>query len=243
MKKISLALVLIVGFMSSCAQKNTPKGDVFKTSMGDLYVYHVGHASVMLTLGDKVIQVDPVAQQGNYDSLAKADLILITHEHSDHFDNTALEKTKKADTEIITTSTVEQTLKGAKVMVNGESTEWNGIKIEAVPAYNMVHMNPTGEPFHPKGVGNGFVLTFGDFKLYIAADTENIPEMSDLKNIDVAFLPKNLPYTMTDEMFVSAVKSFKPKVVYVYHYFELDNIAAITKELAADGVEVRVFKK
>lgn len=227
----------------SCAQQPTPKGDVFKTSAGNLYVYHVGHASVTLTLNGKVIQVDPYSAQADYDTLPKADLALITHEHGDHLDSVALAKAKKANTEIITTSTAATVLKDAKVMANGESTTWGNIKIAAVPAYNMVHMRPDGRHFHPKGVGNGYVLTIGDFRLYIAADTENIPEMSELKNIDVAFLPKNLPYTMTDEMFIAAAKSFKPKVVYVYHYFELDNLESIKKELATDGVEVRVFKK
>ncbi len=242
MKKLFLALTLIAGLMS-CTEKNIPQGDAFKTSMGDLYVYHVGHGSVMLTLGDKVIQVDPYSAQADYDTLPKADLVLITHEHSDHLDSAALAKTRKEGAQIITTPTVAQILPDATVLANGEKTAWSGIAIEAVPAYNVAHMRPDGQPFHPKGVGNGYVLSFGNFKLYLAADTENIEEMGALKDIDVAFLPKNLPYTMTDEMFVAAAKSFKPKVLYVYHYFELDNIDAIKKELAPEGVELRVFKK
>ena len=228
----------------SCAQHTTPKGDVFKTAKGDLYVYHVGHGSVMLTLGDKVIQVDPVAQVANYDTLPKADLLLITHEHGDHLDAAAIAKAKKPNAEIVATATVAAQLSGvSKVLANGESTEWNGIKIDAVPAYNVVNKRPDGQAFHPKGVGNGYVLTFSNFKLYIGADTENIEEMQQLRNVDVAFLPKNLPYTMTDEMLVAAAKSFKPKVLYVYHYFELDNIDSLKQTLAADGVELRVFKK
>jgi len=129
------------------------------------------------------------------------------------------------------------------VLSNGGATVWNKIKVEAVPAYNVAHKRPDGTPFHPKGRGNGYVLTFGSFKLYVGGDTENIPEMQQLKNIDVAFLPKNLPYTMTDDMLVAAARSFKPKVLYVYHYFELNNIESIKKELAKDGIEVRVFKR
>jgi L-ascorbate metabolism protein UlaG (beta-lactamase superfamily) len=230
------------------AQSTMPKGDVYKTSMGNLYVYHVGHASLMLTIGDKVIHVDPYSQVANYDSLPVADLLLITHEHGDHFSQEAIDKVDKATppgTHVITTATVAETLYGedTKVLSNGQSTTWEKIKIKAVPAYNVINKSPDGEPFHPKGRGNGYLLTFGNFELYIAGDTENISEMKQLKNIDVAFLPKNLPYTMTDEMFVDAAKSFKPKVVYVYHYFELNNIESIKKELAKEGIEVKVFKK
>jgi L-ascorbate metabolism protein UlaG (beta-lactamase superfamily) len=242
MKNFILTLISMVGLMS-CTQQPTHKGDVFKTSMGDLYVYHVGHGSVMLTLNGKVIQVDPYSAQADYDTLPKADLVLITHEHGDHLDSAALAKAKKATTKIIATATVAGILKDVEVLANGESTTWNGIKVEAVPAYNVAHLRPNGQLFHPKGAGNGYVLTMGDFKLYIAGDTENISEMGELENVNVAFLPKNLPYTMTDDMFVAAAKSFKPQVAYVYHYFELDNIESIKKELSADGVEVRVFEK
>ncbi|MDR2938159.1 MAG: MBL fold metallo-hydrolase [Prevotellaceae bacterium] len=240
MKKILLGLTLIFSLM---AQAQTPKGDIFKTSLGELQVQLVKHGSLMLTLGDKVIQVDPISQSADYSALPKADLILVTHEHGDHFDKAAIYKTKKPSAEMVASAIVAKRLPGAKVLANGESAEWNGVKIDAVPAYNVANKRHDGQVFHPKGDGNGYVLTFGDFKLYIGADTENIEEMKQLKNIDLAFLPKNLPYTMTDEMLVAAAKSFKPKTLYVYHYFELDKIESIKKELEKEGVEVRVFKK
>ena len=107
-------------------------------------------------------------------------------------------------------------------MNNGSVSEFNGIKIEAVPAYNIKHERSPGNPFHPKGEGNGYILTLGNKRIYIAGDTENIPEMAALKNIDVAFLPMNLPYTMTPEMVADAVKMFSPGILYPYHYGDTD---------------------
>jgi L-ascorbate metabolism protein UlaG (beta-lactamase superfamily) len=125
-------------------------------------------------------------------------------------------------------------------MRNGEERTLNGIRVRAVPAYNLVHKREDGQPFHPRGHGNGYVLTFGDTHVYIAGDTENIPEMKELQDIDIAFLPMNLPYTMTPEMAAEAVKSFGPKIVYPYHFGSTDTQALV--DLLADetGVEVRL---
>jgi L-ascorbate metabolism protein UlaG (beta-lactamase superfamily) len=127
-------------------------------------------------------------------------------------------------------------------MSNGDEKTVAGLKIEAVPAYNLVHKRDTGQPFHPKGVGNGYIITFGDKKVYVAGDTENTPEMKGLKGIDIAFLPMNLPYTMTPEMVADAAKAFKPKVLYPYHTGETD-LSKLTQLMkGTDGVEVRVRK-
>ncbi|HPY51295.1 MAG TPA: MBL fold metallo-hydrolase, partial [Sedimentisphaerales bacterium] len=118
----------------------------------------------------------------------------------------------------------------------------DGLKIEAVPAYNIVHKRPDGDPFHPKGNGNGYVVTFGKQRVYIAGDTENIPEMKDLKQIDIAFLPMNLPYTMTPEMVADAARVFAPKILYPYHYGQTDP-NELVKLLADDkNIEVRIRK-
>lgn len=115
----------------------------------------------------------------------------------------------------------------AQIMKAGDKNMINGINIEAVPAYNIVNVRSPGQPFHPKGVGNGYVLSFGDKRFYVAGDTENTPEMKELKNIFVAFLPMNLPYTMTPAMVADAAKAFKPLILYPYHYSDTDTTEII----------------
>ncbi len=128
-------------------------------------------------------------------------------------------------------------------MKNNDSKTIQGIEVEAVPAYNVVHKRDNGEPFHSKGNGNGYVLTLGDKRIYIAGDTENIPEMKDLKNIDIAFLPMNLPYTMTLEM-AAAAKMFDPKILYPYHFGETDTgkLVELLKDMPGTDIEVRIRK-
>lgn len=126
------------------------------------------------------------------------------------------------------------------VMNNGETQTIDGVKIEAVPAYNIVHKRENGEPYHPKGLGNGYVLTFGDKRVYIAGDTEDIPEMKSLQAIDCAFLPMNLPYTMTPEMVADAATAFRPKILYPYHYGDTDTSRIVLLLKDANGIEVRI---
>jgi L-ascorbate metabolism protein UlaG (beta-lactamase superfamily) len=131
---------------------------------------------------------------------------------------------------------------GGTIMKNGDVRTVEGIRIEAVPAYNLVHMRSEGVPFHPKGSGNGYVLAFGDKRVYVAGDTENIPEMADLKDIDIAFLPMNLPYTMTPEMTAAAARMFKPKILYPYHYGQTDTAKIIEFLGDTPEIEVRIRK-
>lgn len=212
-----------------------PQGDLYKTSAGNVYVLPLGHGSVQITWNDKIIQADPYSAVVDYAALPKADLVLITHDHYDHLDAKAWKETQKEDTAFIASPTAAKELpEGAKALANGESTTWEGVQIDAVPAYNLVHRQPNGQFWHPKGWGNGYVLHFGDFRLYLGGDTENIPELAGLSGVDVAFLPKNLPYTMTDEMFVDAAKTLKPKVLYPYHYETVDKIklqSAVGKDI------------
>jgi L-ascorbate metabolism protein UlaG (beta-lactamase superfamily) len=195
-----------------------PRTDTLETSGGALEITPLGHASVMFKYRGQVIHVDPFGKMADYSKLPKADLVLITHEHFDHFDPDALRKIMKEKTPVVSTEVVSRKLKHVSVMRNGDVKEIMGLNIEAVPAYNIVHKGKGGKPFHPKGRGNGYVITFRDKRVYIAGDTENTPEMKSLKGIDTAFLPVNLPYTMDAEMVVDAVKAFKPKILYPYHY-------------------------
>lgn len=239
MKTISIFLILfaMINFQSYSASFEK---DVFKTSQGDLVITFVGHGTLMMQFQGKVIQIDPVAQYADYSTMPKADLILITHEHGDHLDLKAIEATAKSETEVWLTKTCAEKYPAGKVMANGETKDFQGIKIEAVPAYNIVNQRGPNMPYHPKGVGNGYVLTFADKKVYVAGDTENIPELANLKNIDVAFLPMNLPFTMTPEMVAEAAKMFKPAILYPYHYGNTDTSKLTELLKGENGIEVRI---
>ncbi|HIJ65081.1 MAG TPA: MBL fold metallo-hydrolase [Candidatus Hydrogenedentes bacterium] len=215
--------------------------DVIKTSEGDLEIAFIGHGTLMFSFDGKVIHIDPWTKLADYTTMPKADLILITHEHRDHFDNEAIKILHKESTVVVANRTVGELLPSSLVMKNGDEQTVQGIKIEAVPAYNVVHKRDSGEPFHPKGVGNGYVLTFGDKRVYVAGDTENIPEMKELRDIYCAFLPMNLPYTMAPEMAADAAKTIQPKILYPYHFGETDT-SALVELLEGTEIDVRIRK-
>ena len=212
---------------------------IFQTSAGAVKITPLYHASTLIEAGGKAIYVDP-AEPAKFDGLPKADLILITHIHSDHMDPASIAKIAKAGTEIMAPPTVVQTVKSAKPITNGQSATWEGWTIDAVPAYNLKRGPAPGKLFHDKGRDNGYVLTYGGVRFYFSADTENIPEMRALKNIDVAFICMNLPYTMPPEEAADAVKAFHPKVVIPYHYHGSD-LAIFQKRLEGTGIEVRLL--
>jgi L-ascorbate metabolism protein UlaG (beta-lactamase superfamily) len=243
MKRLGLMLVLLlmVGAGVVHAQDKF-ESDIIKTGAGDLKITFIGHGTLMFTFGGKVIHVDPVVQYADYGQLPKADLILITHEHRDHLDLKAVETLRKPGTQVVLTRAAAAQVPGSLVMANGEVKTVPGLTIAAVPAYNLVHKRESGEPFHPKGQGNGYVITFGDQRVYVAGDTENTPEMKALPNIDIAFLPMNLPYTMTPEMVADAGRAFKPKILYPYHFGKTDTarLAALLQD--TPEIEVRIRK-
>jgi L-ascorbate metabolism protein UlaG (beta-lactamase superfamily) len=174
--------------------------------------------------------------------MPKADLILVTHEHGDHLDARVIKTLQKEETQLVLTKACSEKVAGGVVMQNGDVRTVQGLNIEAVPAYNIVHERSSGMPYHPKGQGNGYVVTFGDKRVYVAGDTENIPEMKRLKNIDIAFLPMNLPYTMTPEMAADAAKAFEPKILYPYHYGQTDPQKLVNLLKDSRGIEVRIRK-
>jgi L-ascorbate metabolism protein UlaG (beta-lactamase superfamily) len=215
--------------------------DTFPTSLGELKITPVRHGSVMLEVKGQVWHVDPWSQ-ADYSALPKADVILITDIHGDHMDPKAIEQLKKTSTAIVAPAAVAKTVTGAKVLNNGESTTIGGIQIDAVPMYNLKRGPETGKLFHDKGRGNGYVLSVGGKRIYFSGDTEVTGEMKALKNIDVAYICMNLPYTMTPEEAAEGVKAFRPKVVYPYHYRDSD-LAAFSKGLEGQsGIEVRLRK-
>jgi len=213
--------------------------DIIKTGTGDLRITLIGHGTLMFTFGGKTIHVDPVGGEADYAGMPKADIILLTHEHGDHLDPAAIKTLRKEGTQLVLTKTCAESVAGL-VMANGDVQTVQGLRIEAVPAYNIVQMRSAGNPFHPKGRGNGYIITFGDKRVYVAGDSENTPEMKRLKNIDVAFLPMNLPYTMTPEMVADAAKAFKPKILYPYHYGQTDTKKLVDLLKDSKGIEVRV---
>jgi L-ascorbate metabolism protein UlaG (beta-lactamase superfamily) len=214
--------------------------DRIQTSAGELKIAFVGHATLIFTFGGKVIHADPYSRLADYEKLPKADVILITHSHGDHFDPKAIAAARKEGTAVVLTEKAAEGMPAGIVMKNGETRTVEGLKIEAVPAYNLAHKRPTGEPFHPRGEGNGYVLAFGDTRAYVAGDTEDIPEMKELKGIGIAFLPMNLPYTMSPEMAARAANAFRPKILYPYHYGETDP-AELARLLAGEkDIEVRI---
>jgi L-ascorbate metabolism protein UlaG (beta-lactamase superfamily) len=214
--------------------------DVFKTKSDDLEITFIGHGTLMLTFGELVIHLDPTSMFGDYAKLPKADIILVTHEHHDHLDVDLIEHLRKEDTVVVGNQACVNQVSDCQEMSNGEEKTIRGLRIEAVPAYNIRHMRSPDTPFHPKGVGNGYVISFDDLRVYIGGDTEDIPEMKDLEDIDVAFLPMNLPYTMTPEMVVNAVRMFNPKILYPYHFGDTDT-SILTGLLEDKGeIEVRI---
>ncbi len=216
--------------------------DVIKTKTGDLKSTFIGHGTLMFVYKDKVVHVDPYGRLADYSKLPKASLVLLTHEHRDHLDTKAIGTIRQKATKVVLTKACAGKVTGGIVMKNGDVRTVAGLKIEAVPAYNIVHKRPSGEAFHPKGIGNGYVVTFGKTRVYVAGDTENIPEMKKLKKIDIAFLPMNVPYTMTPEMAAEAAKVLEPKILYPYHYGQTEPKKLVNLLKDSKKTEVRIRK-
>jgi L-ascorbate metabolism protein UlaG (beta-lactamase superfamily) len=232
-----------------------PQQQTFETSKGPVKITPLYHASVLIEIPGENIYIDPT-KPVDFSNLPTAQAILITDIHGDHMDAEAINEISNAGvrgTRVVAPAAVlqdkkvakviEDTTAGAKQLDNGETTivdNRNGWTIEAVPMYNMVHKMPNGQPYHPKGRGNGYILTFGDKRFYFSGDTEGTPEMRALKNIDVAFVCMNMPYTMTPEEAADAVKAFHPKIAIPYHYQGSDP-KIFAKALEGTGIEVRLL--
>lgn len=240
MKHIIYILVFSIFFISIVSAQVQLEQDTIKTTSGDLVIIFVGHSSLIFNFNNKVIHVDPYGTLADYSNMPKADIIVITHQHGDHFDVETINQISKENTQVILTKTCAEKYSAGLILNNGESKEIQGIKIEAVQAYNIVNKMNNGEPFHPKGEGNGYVITFGDKRVYIAGDTENIPEMKLLKGIDIAFVPMNLPYTMTPEMTTNAVEIINPKIFYPYHFGETDTNKLLELLKDKNDTEIRI---
>jgi L-ascorbate metabolism protein UlaG (beta-lactamase superfamily) len=219
------------------------KADRFETSSGAVEIIPVHHASTVIKADERVIYIDPFCE-GSFADLPAPDLILVTDIHRDHMDAGCITELKKASTDIWAPPAVASQMGNADVIKNGKTKHWSQWTIEAIPMYNIKRGPAAGKLFHDKGRGNGYVLTFGGKRFYFSGDTEGIPEMRGLKNIDVAFVCMNLPYTMPPEEAADAVKAMHPKLVYPYHYRNGDGTFSDLKKfeqaLAGTGIEVRI---
>ena len=237
-KTISVFLILLAISMKANSQINF-ETDVIETPKGKLTLHFIGHGTLMLDFNGTIIHIDPWSKLADYTKLPKADFILVTHHHGDHLDSAAIASITKKNSQLIVSKPVFESLKSGIVLNNGDIKTLAGITIEATPAYNST---PGRDKFHPKGRDNGYVITMANKRVYIAGDTENIPEMAALKNIDIAFLPMNQPYTMLPEQVVASVEMFNPKILYPYHYGETD-LTKLTELMAKyPNTEVRIRK-
>lgn len=246
MKTLNVAFLFLMTLAAGAAYgKDRHETDVIPTGSGDLTITFLGHASLLLSFDGMTIAIDPYGKVADYTILPKADVILVTHEHGDHLDPGAIAAIRKDRTVVAANPAAAEKIPGAVVLRNGDRKRFPGtrknspgIEVTAVPAYNIVHERSPGAPYHPKGGGNGYVITFGDKRVYVAGDTENIPEMKILAGVDIAFLPMNLPYTMTPEMAADAARMIRPKILYPYHFGETDTSRIV--ELLRDRKEIEV---
>lgn len=235
---LSLVAWLAVGIAD--AQDLT--GDRITTEQGDLIVHPIDHATFVMGWGGRTIYIDPVGGGDRFDGLPRPDLVLITDIHGDHLDADTLQAIVGDATGIVAPAAVAGELpEGLKskvtVLANGETVSIAGLPVEAVPMYNLTEDRMK---YHTRGRGNGYIVTLGGKRVYISGDTEDVPEMRSLKNIDVAFVCFNLPYTMTAEQAASAVGEFRPKIVYPYHFrgSDVDEFS----RLVGNASEVRVLQ-
>lgn len=237
-------ILILISFIGFCGKTQNNKTiqtfekDTFNTEKGKLVITFFGHSSLMIEAGNLIIHVDPVSTYAKYSLQPKADIILVTHEHDDHFDKDAIALITQPQTTIFVTKRCNNLSGNLIVLGNGDSRSFEDISIKAVPAYNLVNKRPDGTFFHPKGFGNGYLLTVSGKRIYIGGDTEIIPEMSNLGAIDIAFLPMSLPYTMAPQIVAECVSVIKPKYLYPYHM--LDTNPQILLDLMKDS-ETKVY--
>ena len=247
MKRILACLLAIAGLTSACGQQTTTDADgfevdTFTTKSGKTVTFHaLMHASIRVEYDGLQLAIDPVRKLGgkavDYGHMPKSDLIFVTHEHGDHFDREAIAQLSGLQTRLVANHRCAEMLGKREAMANGDTLNLlPSVSVAAVPAYNITEGRTQ---FHPKGRDNGYVITIDGLRIYVAGDTEDIPEMSALGHIDIAFLPCNQPYTMTCEQLVRAARRVKPRVLFPYHYGQTD-VSSLPGLLKGDGIDVRV---
>ncbi len=244
-RKALLAVLLVVSVVAgqsafALSGAEGKESDSFQTSKGELKITFLGHASLVFEFGGKLLYIDPVKQYGDFSKFPKADLVLITHEHGDHLDSASIATLRKDDTKIMLNESSRKKLGYGETAEHGTHLQVADFSFHAVPAYNV---SAGRTNYHPKErKDNGYIITLGDLKIYVAGDTEPIPEMADLGPIDVAFLPMNLPFTMTPEQVAQAARMVKPKILYPYHFGTTDTNILLKELQQESGIEVRIRK-
>jgi L-ascorbate metabolism protein UlaG (beta-lactamase superfamily) len=235
----------VLASLTAPAAPPNRQSDTAATSRGPLKITPLYHGSVMLEFAGRVIHIDPWSQ-ADYTGIPQADMILITHTHADHMDPPLLKTLRKDSAVVVTSEAVNDTLNGCcgipETLRNGETKTFLDIGIEAVPMYNLTFGPSPGKPWHHKGIGNGYVLTFGDTRVYFSGDTECTPEMKALKNIAIAFVAMNPPRTMPTAEAAACVQAFRPKIVYPYHYRGQNTQEFADAVKSTPGIEVRLRK-
>ena len=253
-----LVFTVAAALTTAVAASQPPSPDTIPATGGEITIQPLGHGSVHVRHGPHSIWVDVVgegpppppgvtpkdperaaARLSRLRGLKPPTMILVTDIHGDHLDHHAIATLRTATTAVLLPAAAAKNVTDAMVIANGESRTVNGVTVEAVPMYNLQRGPQPGQLFHDKGRGNGYIVTLGGKRLYFAGDTECTPEMKALTNIDVAFLPMNLPYTMTPLEAAECAKVFKPKIVYPYHYQGQDPKAFATA-VEGSGIEVRL---
>ncbi len=214
------------------------QSDRITATGGDIVVTPIVHASVQIEHAGTVIHIDPWSQ-GDYAQAKAADLVLVTDIHQDHLDPGAIARVRKPNAPVVAPAAAAEKIPGAVVMANGERRTVAGVEIEAVPMYNLQRGPSPGQLYHPKGRGNGYIVVLGGRRLYLSGDTECVPEIRALRNIDVAFLTMNLPYTMPPSEAAECAKAFRPRIVYPYHY-RGSNLDEFVAALKGEPIEVRL---
>jgi L-ascorbate metabolism protein UlaG (beta-lactamase superfamily) len=234
----SLALVAGLVLVAAAAHAQGLEKDVIPTSAGEVAVTFVGHGTLVLGYGGKTIHVDPFGRLADYATLPKADLVLVTHSHGDHLDPAALAAIRRPDTQVVVAPDCEGKVEGAVVLQNGERKAFAGIEVAAVPPTTSSRSAPTERP-SPEGLATARAH-LRRHAGHVAGDTENVPEMKALEGIAVAFLPMNLPYTMTPEMVADAARAFRPRILYPYHFGDTDTARLVALLKDEKGLEVRL---
>ncbi|MCF6361362.1 MAG: MBL fold metallo-hydrolase [Cyclobacteriaceae bacterium] len=241
MKTLLFILFSFLVSVSSYSQKIFGK-DTLKASSGDVIITFIGHGSLLLQWGEQNIYIDPSSRKADLYKFPKADMLFVTHHHNDHCDPAALKALTNDGTKTFMSEIAHEKWNQGMVLYPEQQLSIDAVGITVLPAYNLVHKNEEGQPYHKKGQCNSYILTLGDLRIFIGGDTENTPEMKALKNIDAAFLPMKLPYTMNPAMVVDAVKGFKPNILYPYHYDRkmLPELTELMKQVPE--VELRIRK-
>ncbi len=238
--RLALAAFAATASMACIAWAQEPLA--FDSSLGEVRIFPLGHASLRVEVNDLVIHVDPWSNVADYSMQPDADLVMVTHAHPDHYDPAALDAITTDGTLVVMDGTSASQFGGeATALANGESLEFEGITVTAVPAYNVVRTRDDGNPFHAQGESNGYLLDFGDLRVHIAGDTECVPELAELGEVDVSFLPINLPFTMPPDEAAECFRTIAPTVAIPYHQGDSD--PQVVADLLADtDIDVRVLE-